>query len=225
LHLSAVSLIVGHAGCYLAAPPTDQHHDNINAAERPSSKEAAMAPRYQIERVNVTAGEERMSTWTFGGEAMSGTEQSYSVQDTNFPARNQWEFIVRTPSSRDGRIEVRPRTTPNVRVWAELPDRSLTFSRANRPAVRGKWYCKVALADPTGAKSRDVVRGDERADLPRWFDALKGRMRMKHSVRTTRGNDGEDLVVLVAADDHRAMIRLFFATKVWILKEGISLAG
>ena len=184
-----------------------------------------MATRYRIDRVSVQAGEKRASTWTFGGEAMSGSEQSYSVRDANFAARNQWEFVVRTPSVRDGRVEVRPRTTPNVKVWAELPDRSLTFSRANKPAVRGKWYCKVALADPTGAKSRDVVRGDERGKLPHWFDPLKGRMRVKRSVRSTRGNDGEDLVVLVAAGDHTTMIRLFFATKVWVLKEGISLAG
>jgi hypothetical protein len=30
--------------------------------------------------------------------------------------------------------------------------------------------------------------------------------------------------VLVAADDHSAMIRLFFAMKVWIMKEGFTLA-
>jgi hypothetical protein len=154
---------------------------------------------------------------------MSGSERTYLVRDGNFPARNQWEFIVRTPNGRDGRVEVRPRTTPNVKVWAELPDRSLTFSRANKPAVRGKWYCKVALADPTGRRSRDVVRADERGHLPPWFDGLKGRMRKKQSVRTTRGNDGEDLVALVSQDDHAMMIRLFFATKVWILKEGIAL--
>jgi hypothetical protein len=156
---------------------------------------------------------------------MSGIEQAYSVRDENFPARNQWDFVVRTPSLRDGRVEVRPRTTPNVKVWAELPDRSLTFLRATKGEARGKRYCKVALADPTGVKSRDVVRGDERGDLPPWFDALKGRMRKKQSVRATRGNDGEDLVVLVAADDHTAMIRLFFATKVWILKERIALGA
>jgi len=171
-----------------------------------------MAPRrrYQLDRVTVEPGEQRASTWTFGGEPMSGTEQAYSVQDGNFPARNQWEFVVRTPSSRDGRVEVRPRTTP--------------FSRATKGDARGKWYCKVALADPTGAKSRDVVRGDQRGKLPPWFDGLKGRMRKKTNVRPTKGNDGEDLVVVVAAQDHAAMIRLFFATKVWILKEGISLA-
>lgn len=181
--------------------------------------------RYQLDRVSVEAGEERASTWTFGGEPMSGIERTYSVRDENFTSRNQWEFVVRTPSGRDARIEVRPRATPNVRVWAELPDRSLTFLRATKGEARGKWYCKVALADPTGVKSRDVVRADERGELPPWFDVLKGRMRRKESVRPTRGNDGEDLVVLVAADDHRAMIRLFFATKVWILKERIALGA
>jgi hypothetical protein len=156
---------------------------------------------------------------------MSGTERSYAVRDGNFPSRNEWEFVVRIPTGRDGRIEVRPRTTPNVKVWAELPDRSLTFSRARKGDARGKWYCKVALADPTGARSRDVVRGDERSELPPWFDALKGRMRRKQNVRSTKGNDGEDLVVLVQPDDHEAMIRLFFATKVWILKERIALGA
>jgi hypothetical protein len=112
-----------------------------------------------------------------------------------------------------------------VKVWAELPDRSITFLRATKGEARGKWYCKVALADPTGAKSRDVIRANERGDLPPWFDGLKGRMRMKESVRTTRGNDGQDLVVLVAAGDHTAMIRLFFATKVWVLKERIALGA
>ena len=49
-------------------------------------------------------------------------------------------------------------------------------------------------------------------------------MRLKKNVRPTRGTDGESLVVLVAPDDHAMMIRLFFATKVWVLKEGIALA-
>lgn len=183
----------------------------------------ARRTRYRLDLVTVEAGENRPSTWTFGGAPVSGTEQTYSVRDRNFPARNQWDFLIRIPGMRDGRIEVRPRTTPNVKVWAELTDRSITFMRATKGDARGKWYCKVALADPTGRKSRDVVRGDERGDLPPWFDALKARMRMKKSVRSTRGNDGEDLVALVREDDHAAMIRLFFATKVWILKEGIAL--
>jgi hypothetical protein len=176
-----------------------------------------------LDKVMVMAGEQRPSTWTFGGKAVSGTEQTYIVKDGNFPSRNDWEFVVRMPTDRAGRIEVRPRSTPNVKVWAELPDRSLTFSRATKGEARGKLYCKVALADPTGLKSRRVVRGGQRSDLPPWFDPLRGRMRAKQTVRTTKGNDGEDLVVLIAPDDHESMIRLFFATKVWILKERIAL--
>jgi hypothetical protein len=184
-----------------------------------------MAPRtrYHLDRVTVEPGEERASTWTFGGKAMSGVEQTYIVRDENFRSHNQWEFVIRLPRDRDERIEVRPRTTPNVKVWAELPDRSLTFARATKGDARGKWYCQVALADPTGARSRDIVRGDQRRQLPRWFDALRGRMRVKEKVRSTRGTDGKALVVLVRAGDYASMIRLFFATKVWILKERIAL--
>jgi hypothetical protein len=101
----------------------------------------------------------------------------------------------------------------------------LTFVRASKGSARGKWYCQVALADPTGEKSRAIVRADQREKLPRWFDALRGRMRVKETVKPTRGTDGQSLVILVSADDHVAMIRLFFATKVWILKERIALGA
>lgn len=186
-----------------------------------------MAPRrrYRLDSVAVEPGEQRASTWTFGGKPVSGTEQAYSVLDGNFRSRNEWEFVVRLPRERDGRIEVRPRVTPNVKVWAELPDRSITFSRATKGDARGKWYCQVALADPTGVRSRDIVRGDERGALPAWFDALRSRMRVKQNVKNTKGTDGEALVVLVPAGDHAAMIRLFFATKVWVLKERITLTS
>ncbi|MGH7509057.1 MAG: hypothetical protein ACREMZ_06265 [Gemmatimonadales bacterium] len=186
-----------------------------------------MAPRirYRLDRVRVKPGEQRPSTWTFGGKPMAGIEQTYAVRDENFPSRNQWEFVVRVPKERDGRVEVRPRTTPNAKVWAELPDRSLTFARATKGEARGKWYCQVALADPTGERSRDIVRADQRSELPGWFDALRSRMRVKQNVRNTRGTDGQVLVVLVPADDHEAMIRLFFATKVWVLKERVALGA
>ena len=179
--------------------------------------------RYRMERVTLEPGDQREATWTFAGEAVAGTEQSYTVIDGNFPTRNVWEFIVRTPDARGERVEVRPRATPKAKVWAELPDRSLTFVRATKGGARGKWYCPVALADPTGERSRDVVRGDERSRLPGWFEPVQGRMRIKENVRTTRGTDGNTLVVLVSAGDHEAMIRLFFAMKVWVLKEGFTL--
>ena len=183
----------------------------------------ASRKRYQLDRVTVEAGDSRPATWTFAGEAVSGTEQTYAVTDGNFPARNEWEFMVRIPKARGGRLEVRPRATPNLKVWAELTDRSLTFARATRGEARGRWYCQVALADPTGSRTKDVVKGEERHQLPGWFDALQGRMRLKQNVRLTKGTDGQSLVVLVPAHDHAAMIRLFFATKVWVLKERIAL--
>jgi hypothetical protein len=142
--------------------------------------------------------------------------------DGNFPTRNRWEFIVRVPRERGARVEVRPRTTPALKVWEELTDRSLTFLPATRGPARGKWYCQVALADPRGEKSKSVVRADQRGELPAWFTPLRSRMRKKEVVRTTRGTDGNSLVILVP-DDHASMIRLFFATKVWVLKEGFTL--
>jgi hypothetical protein len=68
-----------------------------------------------------------------------------------------------------------------------------------------------------------VVRHAERDLLPHWFKELGGRMRRKATVKLTKGTDSEALVVLVPAGDHTDMIRLFFATKVWILKEAIEL--
>ena len=184
----------------------------------------ASRKRYQLDRVTVEPGDSWPATWAFAGEAVSGTERTYAVTDGNFPTRNTWEFVVRIPKTRGERLEVRPRTTPNLKVWAELTDRSLTFARATKGEARGRWYCQVALADPTGSRTKDVVKSEERHLLPPWFDSLQGRMRLKQNVRPTKGTDGQSLVVLVPAGDHAAMIRLFFATKVWVLKERITLA-
>jgi hypothetical protein len=179
--------------------------------------------RYRLDRVAITPAGTREAGWTFAGTAVRGTEHSYLAVDQNFPTRNAWECLVRVPSDRRGRIEVRPRSIPPLKAWEELPDRSLTFIPATRGTARGKWYCQVALADAAGERSKAVVRTDQRALLPHWFSGLSGRMRRKEAVKPTRGTDSQALVVLIPAGDHTAMIRLFFATKVWILKEGITL--
>jgi hypothetical protein len=196
---------------------------------RPGVKQYDLAmrtrKRYRLDRVIITSLQSRPAAWTFAGSAVRGTEHAYAVVDTNLATRNQWEFIVRVPRERDGRVEVRPRTTPRLKAWAELPDRSVTFSRATRHAASGKWYGQVALADVTGRRSRVVVNTAERHQLPHWFADLAGRMRRKEAVKHTRGTDGNSLVVLIPPGDHQAMIRLYFATKVWILSERISLRG
>jgi len=183
----------------------------------------AKMKNYRLDRVMIEEGEAHAAQWTFAGTSMSGTEQWYGVTDGNFPTRNKWEFVLRISKAAGDRIEVRPRSTPPLKVWEELTDRSLTFMRATLPAARGKRYCLVALADPAGEKTKDVVRTDERDLLPKWFDLIGHRLRAKESVRRTKGTDGKALVALVQEGDHAMMIRLFFAMKVWVLKEKFSL--
>jgi len=178
---------------------------------------------YRLDRVHVEKGEAEAAQWTFAGTAMSGTEQWYTVTDGNFSGRNKWRFVLRLPKTAADHVEVRPRSTPGLKAWEELTDRSLTFMRATMPAARGKRYCQVALADPTGRKTKDVVRTGERHLLPKWFDLISHRLRAKASVRRTRGTDGNALVALVQDADHEMMIRLFFAMKVWVLKEKFTL--
>jgi hypothetical protein len=178
---------------------------------------------YRLDRVLVEQGEAHPAQWTFAGTSMSGIEQWYGVTDGNFARNNAWEFVLRLPKVAGDRIEVRPRNTPKLKVWEELTDRSLTFMRATMPTARGKRYCLVALADATGQKTKDVVRTDERQLLPKWFDLISGRLRAKESVRRTKGTDGSALVALVQEADHEMMIRLFFAMKVWVLKEKFAL--
>ena len=196
----------------------------------------ASRKRYRLDLVALEPVEVRRAKWTFakGGRQspVRGSEHLYTVTDGNLARGNKWEFLVRVPDDSDGRVEVRPRSTPPIHTWKALTYRSLQFQKATKGEARGKRYCKVSLAvpptgrakdDPRGSRTKDVIRGDQRHDLPRWFESLQGRMRTKERVRSTRGTDGNTLVILVQPDDHALMIRLFFAMKAWVLKEGFTL--
>jgi hypothetical protein len=187
----------------------------------------ASRKRYDLDRVTVESREQRSATWTFPGsngrEPVSGTEHVYAAIDENLGAHYLWEFAVLVPDARSEQVEVRPRTVPALKAWAELPDRSVMFPLATLGETRGKRYCKVTLARPQGGGTKSGVRWENRDTLPRWFGPLRSRMRKKSKVRSTRGTDGDALVVLVSAGDHAAMIRLFFAMKVWVLKERVVL--
>ena len=176
--------------------------------------------RYQLERVTAELKSERRSRWKIREEpAVSGIEYVYDVRDGNFPRNNTWEFLVRVPSGRNASIEVRPSLVPNVRTWAGLDRRALMFERATLGRYRGGCYCKVALSDPSGERTRLIARVDEKDRLPYWLRSLKSRMRAKESVRPTRGTDSDSLVITLPPDDHQQMIALFLATKAWVLKE------
>ncbi len=176
-----------------------------------------MASQYRIDNVDVERIGARPAIWTFAREPVGGIEYSYAVVDNNFSSRNEWEFVVRVPKNRADRIEVRPLKVPVVAAWAGLERRSLTFNRANRQSYRGSVYCPVALADPTGEKSRTLV--SEKSGLPRWFQQFQARVRKKATVASTRGTDAESLVLYCEPDDHAFMIHAFFASKVWVLRD------
>jgi hypothetical protein len=184
-----------------------------------------MSPRrrYSLKKIRVVKDGEQQSAWPLMREAVTGTEHRYSVTDENSSVRNKWVFTVRVPTDRTRYIEVRPADHPNLKAWAELQDRSLLFARATRSGYSGWCYCQLTLADPTGEKTRRKVPRGGRQQL-RWLGIPSWRYRLKATVRPTRGYDGDGQVLIVRADDHATMIRLFFATKVWILKESFSLA-
>jgi hypothetical protein len=93
------------------------------------------------------------------------------------------------------------------------------FERVTKGRHRGECYCKVALADSTGQRTRLITRVDEKKQLPYWFRSLRARMRSKEAIRHTRGTDAESLVITVSPDNHEEMIALFLASKAWVLKE------
>ena len=179
-----------------------------------------MSRRYRLEHVIAELKTERRSRWKIRENPLvPGTEYTYSVTDKNFSQRNSWEFVVRVPRARGESIEVRPTVVPDVRVWAGLDRRAIMFEQVRKGRSRGDCYCKVALADSKGERTRLIARVDEKKRLPYWFGPLRSRMRSKEAIRHTRGTDSDSLVIIVPADNHQEMIALFLAAKAWVLKE------
>jgi hypothetical protein len=180
--------------------------------------------RYRLERVNVELKTDRTARWKIREEpVVRGTEYVYEVVDSNYAQRNQWEFLVRVPKKKGGSIEVRPSSVPPVKAWNGMDRRAMMFERVRRGRNVGDCYCKVALADPAGERTRLIARTDEKKKLPYWLKTLNGRMRSKESVRYTRGTDSDSLVIVVDPDDHQQMVALFLAAKAWVLKERFQL--
>ena len=176
--------------------------------------------RYRLERVNLTLKTDRPARWKIREEPLvRGTEFVYDVLDENYAQRNEWEFIVRVPKKKGSSIEVRPSSVPAVKAWNGMDRRALMFERIRRGRNAGDCYCKVALADPAGERTRLIARVDEKTRLPYWLKALKSKMRSKEAVRHTRGTDRDSLVIIVDPNDHQQMVALFLAAKAWVLKE------
>jgi hypothetical protein len=180
--------------------------------------------RYSLEKLQVVPTDSQETSWPLMREPVSGIEHTYAVMDGNEPRHNEWRFTVRVPADRTKYIEVRPSYHPNLKAWAELQDRSLLFARCTLGRYRGLYYCQFTLADPTGEKTRRRVRPEDRDRLD-WLGIPPSIVKLKKNVRQTRGTDGDALVIIVRPLDYAMMIKLFFATKVWVLKEGFTLEG
>jgi hypothetical protein len=176
--------------------------------------------RYRLERVDLALKTDRAARWKIREEPLvRGTEFVYQVIDGNYAQRNEWEFLVRVPRKRGSSIEVRPSFVPPVKAWQGMERRALMFEAVRRGRNIGDCYCKVALADPVGERTRLIARVDEKRKLPYWLKPLKSRMRSKEAVRHTRGTDSDALVIIVSPEDHQQMVALFLAAKAWVLKE------
>jgi hypothetical protein len=179
--------------------------------------------RYDPALVEVEHLEDKSASWDWLRRRVRGTECLYEVRDRNYERNNRWVFVVQQPRSDGNPIIVRPRKWPEKAVWERIWRRSIVFNRATKRSYRGKVYCKMTLADPSGVRTKIFVRDVNRKLLPKWFDSFRSAMRRKITVATTKGMDQDHHVVLANPEDHTTMIRLFFALKVWVLNEGFSL--
>ena len=145
------------------------------------------------------------------------------VKDENFHSMNTWTFAVRVPNAAYGDIVVQPVQTPGKKVWAPLERRSIVLTRATKQGYKSQVYCKVNLADPTDEQTKIGTRRGERKNFPKWFQPFLWRMRLKESITTTLAKDGYAQVVFMSPQNHRTMIKLYFALKVWVLEEDFSI--
>ena len=182
-----------------------------------------MKQSYKTKKLAIQTQEERTGSWRFGGRAVKGTEHLYTVKDANFSSLNKWIIAVRVPNNVYGDIVVQPLMTPGKKVWAGLDRKAVVLVRATKNPFKSKVYCKLNLADPSGWQTKLGTRRGDRSALPTWFKPFAWRMRLKQTVKTGKGRDSKAQVVLIGRDDHRTMLRLYFALKVWVLEEDFSI--
>ena len=178
--------------------------------------------KYEPSEVEVEFEVEQRSSWKWDNETIRGSEIIYRVTDRNFDRLNRWKFLVKVPQH-GGQVIVQPQSVPGKKVFAGLERRAVVFVKATKNPFRKQSYCKANLADPTGYKNRLSTKRGDRSQLPRWFKCFLPAMRLKHTVTTTKGSDGDSQVILVGHDDYEQMILLFFALRVWVLQERVQI--
>ena len=173
-----------------------------------------------VERLSVTNAE-----WNIkidGGDCLiRGDEHRYAVEDRNYKRAFLWDFAVRVPSARSAYqgIVIRPISKSDRECWKHIHRRSIIFIPAENGNHAGKVYAKITIQDISGARNKVGTRRGERTTMPEWLQDQKWRMKLKSTVKDTRGTDGNAQVFLVQRFDYRRMIWLFFATKIWVAAE------
>lgn len=175
-----------------------------------------MAKRLRLDRLSIKAAGKRRGVWTWKRRAVVGTEAVYTVMDGNYDRLNTWKMVIQVPKAK-GPVIVRVLEGPGKAAWAGIERKSMVFNRATLPAYRKYLYCKATLADPSGVKTKLLLRRGERDTLPPWVKPFLRGMRLKQSVTTTRGTDARAQVLLARPPDHERLICIFFAFKVWVL--------
>ena len=180
---------------------------------------------YDLKKLAIKELGSKDGQWEMTGIPLTGKIHYYTVTDKNYRDRNEWMFVVRVPKGRGAKhgTQVQPEETPERPVWEGIERRSITFIPAENGVHRGKVYCKIFLQDPAGRRTKIGTRRGERTGFPEWMSPLRHRMRLKSTVKDTRGTDGNSQVIVLLAQDHMRMIWAFFATKVWVQAESFKL--
>ena len=180
-----------------------------------------MKKDFEASNVVVTREREKEGKWEFGGKSVKGTIIEFTVIDHNFGSDNKWSFIVREPDriEKGAYVEVKPVDHPQKTCWDRIERMSINFSPADMPNYNGMMYAQIFIADVDGRKTkrknRIVVKNGQRPLLPHFFRYFK--IRRKETVATSRVNDGRHLVIVTHERDYDDMIKVFLATKAWVL--------
>ena len=176
-----------------------------------------MRDNFDVHKIDIAWIDAFKDDWVMAKRRVIGTVDVYAVKDLNFRKRNEWTFHVKTPDRRcrDKNIIIRPDASPSREDLGWIEGKSVTFIPVTSATHAGKVYCKINLADPTGWRTKVGTRRGERDDMPPWIAPFRYRMRLKATVKETRGTDAKAQVVMLGAADHERMIQLFFAMRVW----------
>ena len=197
----------------------------------------ASRKRYRLDQVAVEPGEVRRAKWTFakGGRQAPVRGNRAPLHGDRRQSRRPEQVGVpgagagrrRTDGWRSG-----PDDTADPHLeGADLPLAPIPEGHQGR--ARGKRYCqgvarRSAQPDarrtiPAGTAPRTSSGATSAAIFPSGSRASRAGCGPRSGSAAPEGTDGNTLVILVNPDDHAMMIRLYFAMKVWVLKEGIEL--